>query len=159
MRTLVVLRHAKSDWPGDLLDRDRPLAKRGRRQAPEAGAWLAAHLPPLDLAVISPAVRVRQTWQLIAAELGDREPPMRLEERVYASWGGELVAVVRELPDHAHAAVLIGHNPGVEELVGELTGTWVEMKTAAIAVLRWEGHWSVAGRAPAQLVTHGRPPG
>lgn len=152
------MRHAKSDWPGGVPDRDRPLARRGRRQAPEAGAWIAANLPPPDLAVVSPAVRARQTWELVAPRLGDARPPVRFEERVYASWGGDLLAVVRELDDHAHVVALLGHNPSVEELVQEVSGDVVEMRTSAIAVLRWEGHWSDAGRAPAELAAHGRPP-
>ena len=71
--TLVVIRHAKSDWDVDAADRDRPLAKRGRRQAPPTGRWLAAQDLALDLAVVSPAARARQTWELVAAQLAARE--------------------------------------------------------------------------------------
>jgi phosphohistidine phosphatase len=152
------MRHAKSDWPGGVPDRDRPLARRGRRQAPRAAAWIAASLPPLDLAVVSPATRAVQTWELVAPRLGGARPRVRFEERVYASWGSELLAVVRELDDHVHVVALVGHNPSVEELVHEISGEVVEMRTSAIAVLRWEGHWSDAGRAPAELLAHGRPP-
>src|SRR6478735_578713 len=63
-RTLVLLRHAKSDWSTGEPDPRRPLAGRGRRQAPEAGRWLAANLDAIDLAVVSPATRARQTWEL-----------------------------------------------------------------------------------------------
>ena len=93
-RTLILLRHAKSDWSGDEPDVDRPLAKRGRRQAPEAGRWLAANIDRIDLAVVSPASRARSTWDLVAAEL-PVPPPTRIDDRVYAASDAELLAVVR----------------------------------------------------------------
>ena len=67
-RTLILLRHAKSDWSGGEPDRLQPLAPRGRRQAPEAGQWLADHAGVIDLAVVSTAARAQQTWQLAAAD-------------------------------------------------------------------------------------------
>jgi phosphohistidine phosphatase len=155
MKTLIVLRHGKSDWSGDEPDRERPLAKRGRRQAPEAGSWLAEHFPDIDLAVVSPAERTRSTWALAAAEL-DRTPDVRIDDRVYAAWGPALQDVVSELPAEADTVVLVGHNPGVEDLVQELTGDWVPMPTSALAVVEWEGTW--ADPADARLRASGRPP-
>ena len=70
-RTLILLRHAKSDWSGMEADIRRPLAQRGRRQAPEAGRWLGANVDNIDLVVLSPATRAQQTWELVAAELDD----------------------------------------------------------------------------------------
>jgi phosphohistidine phosphatase len=157
VRTLVVVRHAKSDWGTGLPDSERPLAKRGKRQAPESGAWLAQHLSTFDLAVVSPAERARATWALIAAELDDA-PPIRTDDRVYAAWGRDLVDVVRELPADAHTVALVGHCPGVEDLVEELTGELVAMPTSALAVVTWEGAWSDAGSTRARLSAHGRPP-
>ncbi len=154
-RTLVVLRHGKSDWSGEEPDRERPLAKRGERQASEAGAWIAEHLERVDLAVVSPATRTRMTWELVAGEL-DEEPEVRIDERVYAAWGSELRALVDELPGEAETAVIVGHNPGVEDLVRELTGAFVSMPTSAIAVLTWEGGWSDAEGA--KILAAGRPP-
>jgi len=154
-RTLVVLRHAKSDWSTGRPDRERPLAPRGRRQAPEAGAWLAAHLDPPGLAVVSPAERTRATWELVAAVLPE-EVPVRVEESVYAASGAELSRVVASLPPEVESVVLVGHNPGMEDLVQDLSGGWVPMKTSAIAVLTWEGAWTDAGSA--RLVASGRPP-
>ena len=155
MKTLIVLRHGKSDWSGGESDRERPLAKRGLRQAPEAGAWLAANLPGIDLAVVSPAERTRATWELASAQLG-QPPAVRIEERVYAAWGRELLDVVSELPEGAETVVLVGHNPGVEDLVQDLTGAWVSMTTSAIAVIRWDGSW--ADPSGAELTAAGRPP-
>jgi len=145
-RLLVVLRHAKSDWSGEQPDRLRPLASRGRRQAPEAGRWLAANLPALDVALVSPAVRTRQTWDLVAAELPAR-PEVRPVEELYAASLADLRAVVGavEVP----RAVLVGHNPGVEELVEDLTGEAAPMKTCALAVV---------DLGSGALLAHGRPP-
>lgn len=155
MKTLIVLRHGKSDWSGGEPDRERPLAKRGRRQVPEAGAWLAANLPDIELAVVSPAERTRSTWALASAELA-QPPAVRIDDRVYAAWGRELHDVVSELPDELSTVVLVGHNPGVEDLVQELTGTWVPMPTSALAVIEWDGTWADPGGATVRAA--GRPP-
>jgi phosphohistidine phosphatase len=156
-RTLVLLRHAKSDWSGGEADVDRPLAKRGRRQAPEAGRWLAANVDRIDLAVVSPARRARSTWDLVTAEL-DVAPRTRIEERAYAATERELLGLVRELSDDLGTVVLVGHNPGMEALLELLTGDWVPMPTSAIAVVEVSGPWSTAGRTPAVLRVSGRPP-
>jgi len=155
--TLVLLGHAKSDWSGDQADIARPLAKRGRRQAPDAGRWLAAHIESLDLAGVPAATRSRSTWDLVAGEL-DAPPPTRIDDRVYAAPERELLAVVRELPDDLKTVVLVGHNPGLEDLVSTLTGEPVPMPTAALAVITVPGPWSSAGHHLAVLRAAGRPP-
>lgn len=154
-RTLVLIRHAKSDWSGDEPDHERPLAKRGKRQAPEAGAWIAANLR-LDLAVVSPAARAHATWRLVAAELAE-QPETVFDERVYAASSRTLLAIVRELPDTATTVAIVGHNPGLEDLVTLLTGEWQAMPTSAVAVIDVEGTWADVGEG-ATLRTAGRPP-
>lgn len=153
----MVVRHGKSDWSGAHSDRDRPVGDRGRRQAAEAGAWLAAHVAPVDAAVVSPAQRTRTTWELVAAELVTPPPPL-LDERVYGGWGEGLLGVVRGLPERAVTVVLVGHNPGVEDLVELLTGDWVAMPTASVAVVDLEVPWREAGRSAGRLRAAGRPP-
>ena len=157
-RRLVLLRHAKSAWPDDLADHQRPLASRGRREAPLAGRWLSEHVGEIDLVVCSPALRTRQTWELVSAEL-DRTgteragrpgaPEFRVDERVYEAGAGDLIRVARELPAAVGTALVIGHNPGLEDLVGTLTGDWPTMLTSAIAVLTVPGEWSEV--SPGQL--------
>jgi phosphohistidine phosphatase len=147
LRHLLVLRHAKSAWPDGVADHERPLAPRGRRDAPAAGRALAeADLLP-DLAVCSTAVRARQTWELASAQWGT-PPPVRLDARVYAADVVELLAVVHETPAEVDTLLLVGHNPGLEELVLDLAGDSLDdaldevrlkFPTSAIAVLAWRG--------------------
>lgn len=157
-RTLVLLRHAKSDWSAGEIDVRRPLKPRGRRQAAEAGRWLADNVGTIDLAVVSPAERATRTWELAAAELSS-PPTLRVEDRAYAASERALLGLVRGLPSDRASVVLVGHNPGLEGLLGVLTGRWTAMPTACIAVLELTGPWSSAGRALARLIAFGRPPG
>jgi phosphohistidine phosphatase len=140
-RRLVVLRHAKSEWPDGVADHERPLADRGRREAPLAGRWLDEHVGTIDLVVCSPARRARETCARVVQELST-EPEVRVEERLYPGSPTDLLAVARELPDAAQAVLVVGHNPGLEELVVELTGTACVLKTSSIAVLSGPGGWA-----------------
>jgi phosphohistidine phosphatase len=155
-RTLVLIRHAKSDWSAHASDRDRPLNGRGQRQAPETGRWLAEHLDPIEIAVVSPAQRARSTWELVSAQLAE-QPPTRIDDRAYTFDGHGLLPIVRELDDGVSVAALVGHNPAMEEFVSTLTGTWVDMPTSCVAVIGLTGTWAEAGPG-ATLLAHGRPP-
>ena len=157
MSTLILLRHGKSDWSGGEPDHLRPLARRGRRQVPEAGRWLADNVGVIDLAVVSPAERTRETWQLAAAELAVA-PPVREDDRVYGGSARSLLGVLRELPGELETVVLVGHNPGVEDLVASLTGRGVSMPTSALAVIELSVPWSDAANTAADLRAQGRPP-
>lgn len=157
MSTLILLRHGKSDWSGVEPDHLRPLARRGRRQVPEAGRWLADNVGVIDLAVVSPAERTRETWRLAAAELAV-PPPVREDDRVYGGSARSLLGVLQELPEEVATLVLVGHNPGVEDLVASLTGRTVSMPTSALAVIDLAGPWSAAADTAADLRALGRPP-
>lgn len=157
-RVLTVLRHAKSAWPEGVPDRERPLAERGRADAPAAGKWLREREPFFELVLCSPAIRARQTWELVAGELTE-VPFVRYEERLYDATAGGLLAVTHDLSDAARSVLLIGHNPGLSDLVTGLTGTPHELKTASIAVLRWSGEWLDAAPGTAQLLASARPRG
>ncbi len=157
MSTLILLRHGKSDWSGSEPDHLRPLSRRGRRQVPEAGRWLADNVGVIDLAVVSPAERTRETWRLAAAELAI-SPPVRGDDRVYAGSAGSLLGVLRELSAEVATVVLVGHNPGVEDLVASLTGRRVSMPTSALAVIALSGPWSAVPNTAAELRAQGRPP-
>ncbi|MET7737547.1 histidine phosphatase family protein [Streptomyces sp. NPDC005402] len=146
-RRLVVLRHAKSVWPEGIADHERPLGPRGHRDAPEAGRVLAACDLLPDLTLCSTAVRARHTWDLASAQWGT-PPPVRLAPELYGADVPQLLAAVRETPPEVVTLLLVGHNPGLEELVLTLAGdglddaqAQVRMKfpTSAIAVLAWHG--------------------
>ncbi|GAA0518120.1 phosphohistidine phosphatase [Saccharopolyspora subtropica] len=157
-RRLVVIRHAKSARPADVEDFDRPLADRGRRDAPVVGRWLRKHSVPVELVLCSPARRTRETWELVAPEIPVR-PTVRYDDRLYAASASQLLDVIRELPPLVMTAALIGHNPGLEDLVHLLTGKPAELKTAAIAMLSTHAPWSEAGEhwagAPACAIARG----
>jgi phosphohistidine phosphatase len=155
--TLILLRHAKSDWSGQEGDHDRPLAKRGRRQAPEAGRWLAANVVSIDLAVVSTAERARTTWDLASGEL-DEQPETRHDADAYAASVDDLLDIVRGFDEALGTVVLVGHNPGIEDLAEVLTADRVLMPTSALAVIELDGAWEVAGRRRGSLRAAGRPP-
>ncbi|MDL5200218.1 histidine phosphatase family protein [Streptomyces sp. ALI-76-A] len=147
LRHLVVLRHAKSAWPDGVTDHERPLAPRGRRDAPAAGRALAdAGLLP-GLALCSTAVRARQTWELASAQWAT-PPPVRLDARLYGAGVPELLDVLRAVPAEVDTLLLVGHNPGLEDLVLDLAGDGLDdtldevrrkFPTSAIALLAWRG--------------------
>jgi phosphohistidine phosphatase len=156
-RTLFVLRHAKSDWSGGEADIDRTLNPRGQRQATEVGTWLAGNVTGIDLAVLSPATRARDTWDRVAAELRS-DPETRVDERAYAASVTDLLDIVRDLPDAVSTVILLAHNPGLEELVSLLSGESTAMPSAALAVLDFPGTWAEAAPSAATLRATGRPP-
>jgi phosphohistidine phosphatase len=149
-RTLVVVRHAKSDWHHDLPDDERPLAPRGRQEAPLIGPWVAEHVGKVDLAICSTAVRARQTLDLSGLVAGT----VRHDERVYAAGYQDLMSVLDEVTDEVTTAALIGHNPGLSDLVRVLTNEPVELKTSAVAVVTWRGGWPDVWSRRASLVSH-----
>ena len=155
--TLILLRHAKSDWSGHERDHDRPLAKRGRRQAPDAGQWLAVNVDSIDLAVVSTAKRARTTWDLVSDEL-EQPTRTRHDDDAYEASGGELLDIVRHLDEALGTVVLVGHNPGIEDLAETLTGDRVPMPTSALAVIELTSTWDAAGRVRGLLRAAGRPP-
>lgn len=144
MRTVLLLRHAKSSWDsGAADDFDRPLAPRGERDAPRMGKALkTAGLQP-DLVVASPAKRARQTAELFVKESGFRVETVH-DERIYAASVTDLLAVLSGLPDSVETVLLVGHNPGFEELLGELCGTGddparFQVPTACLACVDLDG--------------------
>ncbi|WP_329115207.1 SixA phosphatase family protein [Streptomyces sp. NBC_01465] len=148
-RRIVLLRHAKADWP-QVSDHDRPLAERGRADAPVAGRRLAALGLTFDLALCSTAARTRETWKLAVQELPQR-PKTVYEERLYEASLGDLLALLNETPDEVKNLLLIGHNPGVHALADALAGkaesdalarmTRGGFPTAAVAVVSFTGTW------------------
>lgn len=159
-RKLVLLRHAKSAWP-DVADHERPLARRGIRDAPVMGHWLhdAGCVP--DHVLCSTARRARETWRLAQAGLA-AAPPVTVERGVYEGSAVELLALIRQTPSAVGTLLVLGHNPAIQDLAlmlaatvpgtqassepdaampGALERMRVKYPTAAIAVLEFAGTW------------------
>jgi phosphohistidine phosphatase len=139
VKTLHLLRHAKSDWSdGSLTDHERPLNKRGKR----ARKAIAAHVArwDVDLVVCSTARRTRQTAKPVVAAL---RCPARYDDALYAATTDDLLAVVRALPDDDDTVMLVGHNPSIEELTFLLCGKSPVYPTAALGTISLPvEHWA-----------------
>ena len=157
MRTLYLLRHAKSSWKDDSLrDFDRPLKGRGREAAEHIGKVLAAEQlfsasPSAPLVISSPAVRARETTALVLQSAGLPLEP-RFDERIYEADVRTLLDVIESLPDKASTALLVGHNPGFENLLSYLTSDDRHMPTAALAKIEFEVEsWSEVAEGSGRL--------
>ena len=136
MKLLLVLRHAKSSWNHpELADHDRPLNKRGKRDAPRMGELLREEDMLPDLILRSSAERARTTGDLVS-EASGYEGEIRVVRDLYAHFAGAYLDTLSALDEPYERVMVIGHNPGLEELVEGMTGDWVRMPTAALAVIR-----------------------
>jgi phosphohistidine phosphatase len=170
-RRLVLFRHAKSAWP-DVADHQRPLARRGQRDAPVMGRWLRAQGLVPDRVLCSTARRARQTWQLTQAGLG-AAPPVAVEPGLYDGAAPDLLALIRRAPPAVGTLLLLlGHNPAIEDLAlmlaatapgaggrrgldaampGALERMQAKFPTAAIAVLEPATTWPALTQGQARL--------
>ncbi len=133
MKTLLILRHAKSSWRDEGMDdHDRPLNKRGKRDAPRMGQLLqSADLPP-ELIISSTAKRARKTASKVAKKCR-YEGVIELTGELYLAPPENYLQVLRNVPDQYQRVMVVGHNPGLEELLGLLTGQHTPLPTAALA--------------------------
>lgn len=131
---LIVMRHAKSDWnAGAESDHERPLNNRGRKEAPLVGARLANKGFKPDLVLSSDSTRTRQTFDEMRGAFP--EVPVRFDASLYHAGLEQVLALAPTVPADAKTVLVLGHNPGWEEMVSDLAGMRVEMKTAYAAVL------------------------
>jgi phosphohistidine phosphatase len=140
LKQLELLRHAKSSWADpNIADHDRPLNARGRTAAALVGRHLREQMPPPDLVLCSSATRTRQTLQLL--ELG-ADAQVRLEDELYGAGAAGLLARLKAVPATVGTVLLIGHNPGIEDLTRMLDRDGLtsvqKFPTAALAVLRFD---------------------
>ena len=135
MKTLLLLRHAKSSWKTEgLADFDRPLNDRGRKAAELVGGFIAKQDVTIDLVISSPAVRARQTTELVL-KAAKRSPELRFDQRVYEASPTRLLEITSQIEDDRKSVLLVGHNPGMEELLALLVGIEQHMPTAALATV------------------------
>lgn len=166
-RRIVLLRHAKAEW-SETSDHERPLAERGRKDAPVAGRWLAGSGVTPDLTLCSTSTRTRETWKLAVHELPQR-PKTVYDERIYEASLGELIALLNETSDDVNDLMLVGHNPGVHALADALSGesdgdllprmNRSGFPTAAIAVVAFNGSWKSVEHGVGRLIAYWTPQG
>jgi phosphohistidine phosphatase len=164
-RRIVLLRHAKAEWT-QASDHERPLADRGRKDAPVAGRKLADSGIDPDLALCSTAVRTRETWKLAVQEL-PRRPRTVYEERLYEATLGDLLALLNETPEDVNELIMIGHNPGMHALADALSGggegdACARMgrggfPTSAFAVVGFSGPWKSVEHGVGTLLDYWAP--
>lgn len=135
-QTLYLLRHAKSSWKdASMRDFDRPLKGRGRDAAKQIGKRLASEKPQPVLVVCSPAARTRETAEIVL-ENSNLKADVTFEQRIYEASLRDLLHVVSGIPDDKEVVMMIGHNPGFEELTAYLSGEHRRMPTCALAKIR-----------------------
>jgi phosphohistidine phosphatase len=147
-RTLILLRHGKSDWSTDDDDFDRPLKKRGKNASIQAGEWLSAHRRVPDFVVTSPAARAMKTAELACNAMGIKKNNVYSRKHIYLATPEELLYVLEDCPEQAQRVMLVGHNPGLEELLYYLVNGLMTipedgkvMPTATLAILEMPDIW------------------
>jgi len=135
MKSLLLLRHAKSGnlVPG-LNDFDRMLTDGGRKAAELLGAYMSSHKVHLDFVMSSPAVRARETAEIVLRASNKRIDP-QYDQRIYEATAQNLLDVIHDVEKSRRQILLVGHNPSLEELLGLLTGVQQPMGTASLAKL------------------------
>ena len=162
MKRLAILRHAKSSWAdAGMDDFDRPLNDRGRDAARRIGEELTNRKLRFDLVLASAAARVRETLAGVG-ETYDLGPDVRYDDELYAVGEEMLLAVVHAVPKKVGSVLIVGHNPGLEQLVASLTRddgnnfrrrVMVKFPTAALAVIDLDvEHWEEVDRGRGEIV-------
>jgi phosphohistidine phosphatase len=155
MKTLILVRHAKSSW-GDaaLPDSDRPLNDRGKRKARKMGKRLAKRDVTPDKVLSSPAKRALTTAQIIARKLDYKPKKLVVDDRLYAVGADDLLKVIHELGGKLKCVMLFGHNPELTELAHRLSSEITHLPTCAVAELGFNvKSWSEIGEAKPRKVT------
>jgi phosphohistidine phosphatase len=163
-RQLIILRHAKSDWGHDTLaDFDRPLTNRGKKDAPRMGVWLREQGLIPDYVLSSPAKRAQQTAHKVCKELGIAEAAINWEPGIYEASRARLCQLLAGCPAQAQRVLLVGHNPGLEELLVYLcrsvpiSADGKLLPTAAVGHLAMPADWTQLEPGTATLITITRP--
>lgn len=154
MRTLLLMRHAKSSWSdSSLSDFNRPLKRRGREAAPRMARRLVAEGLVPDLIVCSAAVRTRETVELLLPEFPSA-PVVEFRDDLYMAPAEDYLEAIRGTADAVTRLMIVGHNPGLEDLVGDLSQS-ERFPTGAIAHLEFNGsHWTDLGAGPLLQLKH-----
>jgi phosphohistidine phosphatase len=153
VKTLLILRHAKTQPDAPAGDHARALTERGYRNAAAMGAYIHNLGGTPDAIITSDATRARQTAEIVATTV-DFTGPLTVEPQIYAAGLDTLLTVVRRIPDEVRSAIIVGHNPGFEELAEALAGNHddgIRLPTSGLALLdfdvdRWDAVQKRTGR-------------
>jgi len=164
-RELLILRHAKSDWDaGASSDFERPLAKRGKKDAPRVGEWLFREGLVPDLVISSPAERARQTAVKVCKSMDYKKKKIQWKKQLYEASLDRLLRLLAGCPPAAQTVLVVGHNPGLEDLVSYLAGDDLEepadrklLPTATLARLEMPNDWAALDAGCALSVAITRP--
>jgi phosphohistidine phosphatase len=158
-RELLILRHGKSSWPSGVSDMDRPLKKRGERNATQIGAWLASRNLVPTCCYSSPALRARDTARRVCDAMGVEECRRAVEPQLYHSGSATLLQLVRSFSSDDHRVMIVGHNPGLEQFSLDMaapqspvSGESDYMATATLVVMQWGGEWRDAALGAASIL-------
>ncbi len=158
-RVLILMRHAKSDWGDESLpDHERPLNRRGKRDAPRMAAWLAGIDMVPDMILSSSSERTRETVTLMT-EQWSTEPTTLFSQSLYLATPETIISTIRSDACDAIKLMVVAHNPGITHLVSSLAAEFVEMPTAAIAIFKISAcDWStLQTNTPMSLLQSMRP--
>lgn len=151
MKTLFLLRHAKSSWSdSNLQDFDRPLNARGTRGAELIGMYIKKQKVSLDLVLSSPAIRARETIEIVL-KTAKVQTELRYDQRLYEASPLVLIEVITQIEEEKKCVMLVGHNPGIETLLEMLTGGISHVTTATCARIDLKAKWTKALEAQGSL--------
>ncbi|SDD58706.1 phosphohistidine phosphatase [Algoriphagus faecimaris] len=143
MKKIILVRHAKSSWEKPFLrDHDRPLAERGIKAAPEMGKRLKSRNIEPDLILSSTAERAKSTAQLISKELQQSDALVRLDKNLYHASPPTLLSIIRKLPESLETVLLVGHNPGLNDLANQWGASLENLPTAAVYAVKANSTWT-----------------
>lgn len=165
-KQLLLIRHGKATWQPQFKDFDRPLTGSGENQSRCIADWLKQAVIFPDCWLVSAALRTVQTADIIRLRLGQQDTVQNVSDSLYLAEADELMASLQSVPDAASSVVLVGHNPGLSELLMHLTSKQLNnftvspdvMWPATLAVIQFEGQWSHLHKLPMtlQYVVHGK---
>ncbi len=157
-KRLLIMRHGKSDWSVPVDDFNRPLKKRGRRAVKKIGLWLRRQALIPDYILSSPAIRAKQTAEKLVKTMALREECIQFDSRLYEADLDNLIKVLADCPANAQCVIIVGHNPGLEDLLNYLQGGTLDipadgklLPTATAAVLKMPNDWQKLSNACAKL--------
>ena len=145
-RKLILMRHAKSDWAdSSISDKDRPLNARGRAATPIVAQWLQTNQAIPDIVLCSSATRTKQTLELLLDQWPKPSPEVIYLDELYLAPAAQILSIASK-HDSRNSLLVLGHNPGMEDLASYLSQARIEMPTAGIALLEaigrnWPDDW------------------